>query len=141
MMSQRPRGFWPGQGSGLVIREAHFPGRAPIDAYGDGGFRFAEMSHRGSLMVLPSGIHGWDVVSPEQFGPEVFAPVFEQAKDIEILLIGCGPELVRLDEALRQRFRDAGIMADVMSTGAAVRTLNVLLAENRAVAAALIGVE
>lgn len=43
---------------GIEIREAHFPGRAPIDAYGNGGFRFAEMSHRGSILCLPSGIHG-----------------------------------------------------------------------------------
>lgn len=40
---------------GIEIREAHFPGRAPIDAYGNGGFRFAEMSHRGSILCLPSG--------------------------------------------------------------------------------------
>ena len=44
---------------GIVIREAHFPGRPPIDAYGNGGFRFAGMSHTGSLLILPSGIHGW----------------------------------------------------------------------------------
>lgn len=40
----------------MEIRDAHFPGRAPLDAYGDGGFRFAEMSHRGSLLCVPSGI-------------------------------------------------------------------------------------
>ena len=99
------------------------------------------MSHRGSLLVLPSGIHGWGVSSTADFSSETFAPVFEQADYIEILLVGCGPELVRLDKDLHQMFRAAGIMADVMSTGAAVRTLNVLLAENRAVAAALIAVE
>uniref|UniRef100_UPI0019535063 hypothetical protein n=1 Tax=Stenotrophomonas maltophilia TaxID=40324 RepID=UPI0019535063 len=44
---------------GIEIRDAHFPGRAPIDAYGNGGFRFADMSHRGSILCLPSGIHGW----------------------------------------------------------------------------------
>ena len=45
--------------TGTVIRDQHFPGRAPIDAYGNGGFRFAGMSHRGSILCLPSGIHGW----------------------------------------------------------------------------------
>ena len=35
-------------GKGIEIRDAHFPGRAPIDAYGNGGFRFADMSHRGT---------------------------------------------------------------------------------------------
>ncbi|MEL6374227.1 MAG: MTH938/NDUFAF3 family protein [Pseudomonadota bacterium] len=44
------------------------PERAPIDAYGDGGFRFAEMSHRGSLLCLPSGIYGWPVESVAALG-------------------------------------------------------------------------
>ncbi|WP_321337022.1 Mth938-like domain-containing protein [Breoghania sp.] len=140
-MARRPSGILPGKAQGLVIREAHFPGRAPIDAYGDGGFRFADMSHRGSLLVLPSGIHGWDANAPGDMTTQAFAPVFEQSREIEILLIGTGNELVRIDEALRQKFREHGIMADSMATGAAVRTLNVLLAENRAVAAALIAVE
>ncbi len=48
----------PGQ-TGIEIRAAHFPGRAPIDAYGNGGFRFAGMSHKGSLLCLPSGVYGW----------------------------------------------------------------------------------
>ena len=139
-MARRPSGILPGKAQGLVIREAHFPGRAPIDAYGDGGFRFADMSHRGSLLVLPSGIHGWDANAPGDMTTQAFAPVFEQSREIEILLIGTGNELVRIDEAMRQKFREHGIMADSMATGAAVRTLNVLLAENRAVAAALIAV-
>lgn len=50
---------------GIEIRDAHFPGRAPIDAYGNGGFRFADMSHRGSLLCLPSGIHGWELQEGE----------------------------------------------------------------------------
>ena len=44
----------------MTGQAAFYPGRAPIDAYGNGGFRFAEMSHRGSLLCLPSGIYGWD---------------------------------------------------------------------------------
>ena len=48
----------PRSSPGTVIRKAHFPGRAPIDAYGNGGFRFAGMSHRGSILCLPSGIYG-----------------------------------------------------------------------------------
>ena len=46
-----------------------------------------------------------------------------------------------LAAALRERCREAGIVAEPMSTGAAVRTFNVLLAEERAVAAALIAVD
>jgi uncharacterized protein len=128
-------------GEGIVLRKAHFPGRAPVDAYGNGGFRFADMSHRGSILCLPSGIHGWEPADPAVLRLEDFERVFQQADRIEILLVGAGRELKPLPPALRQALREAGISADPMSTGAAVRTYNVLLAEDRAVAAALVAVD
>ncbi len=124
---------------GIVLSVPHFPGRAPIDAYGNGGFRFADMSHRGSLLCLPSGIYGWNVADP--LDAAAFEPLFEEAADIDILLIGTGFDIVPIDDALWARLRAAAISADAMSTGAAVRTYNVLVAEERAVAAALIAVE
>ncbi|TIS74913.1 MAG: hypothetical protein E5W94_23220 [Mesorhizobium sp.] len=126
---------------GIVIREAHFPGRAPIDAYGNGGFRFADMSHRGSLLCLPSGIYGWEPADPLALTAADFAKLLNEADKVEILLVGAGKDLKPLPAALRTALEAAGIAADPMSTGAAVRTYNVLLAENRAVAAALIAVE
>ena len=126
---------------GLNIRQAHFPGRAPIDAYGNGGFRFADMSHRGSLLCLPSGIHGWQPADPAAIATQDLSQVLAEAEGIEILLVGTGSEIKRLSPALRAALREAGISADPMSTGAAVRTYNVLLAEDRAVAAALIAVD
>jgi len=129
------------QRTGIEIRDAHFPGRAPVDAYGNGGFRFAEMSHRGSILCLPSGIHGWPAVTVEEIGEESLARLFSEAADVEVLLVGTGPDLVRLADPLRWALRSAGIMADSMSTGAAVRTYNVLLSEDRAVAAALLAVD
>ena len=50
-------------GGGFLMEPARFPGRAPIEAYGNGGFRFADMSHRGSILALPSGIEAWPVAS------------------------------------------------------------------------------
>jgi uncharacterized protein len=126
---------------GIVIRRAHFPGRAPIDAYGNGGFRFADMSHRGSILCLPSGVYGWEPANPEKLSSDDFARVAAEAEGIQILLVGCGRDLRPLPAALRATFRDLRISADPMSTGAAVRTYNVLLAEDRAVAAALIAVD
>ena len=125
----------------MIFREAHFPGRAPLDAYGDGGFRFADMSHRGSLMCLPSGIHGWEPADPANLAVEDFERLLAEAGGIEILIVGMGRELRRIPQSLRDAFRAAGISADPMSTGSAVRTYNVLLAEDRAVAAALIAVD
>ncbi len=126
---------------GIEIRDAHFPGRAPIDAYGNGGFRFADMSHRGSILCLPSGIHGWEPKTPPIPTAADLALVLEQSAEIEILLVGTGTELRRLPEELREVLRKHRISSDPMSTGAAVRTYNVLLAENRAVAAALFAVD
>jgi uncharacterized protein len=126
---------------GTIIRQAHYPGRAPIDAYGNLGFRFAGMSHRGSLLCLPSGIYGWEPENPPAIVAHDLDRVFREAGDIEILLVGSGAELKPIDHGLRARLREAGISADPMSTGAAVRTFNVLLAEDRAVAAALIAVD
>jgi uncharacterized protein len=124
-----------------AIRAAHYPGRAPISAYGNGGFRFADMSHRGDLLCLPSGIYGWDAPQASALDEASLARVFAEADGIEILLLGTGPEIVPVPPALRVRLREVGIVPEPMSTGAAVRTFNVLLAEGRAVAAALIAVD
>jgi uncharacterized protein len=126
---------------GIEIRAAHFPGRAPIDAYGNGGFRFAEMSHRGSLLLLPSGIYGWDMTAEDSLTPDHFQRVLDEAADIEFLLVGTGTEMRPLPAALKTALRDRRIGADPMNTGAAVRTYNIMLSESRAVAAALIAVE
>ncbi|WP_420962273.1 Mth938-like domain-containing protein [Brucella sp. IR073] len=126
---------------GIEIRNAHFPGRAPIDAYGNGGFRFADMSHKGSILCLPSGIHGWEPKTPPILTVQDLGTIIEQADQIEILLVGTGTDLRPLPENVRAILREHRISADPMSTGAAVRTYNVLLAEDRAVAAALIAVD
>jgi uncharacterized protein len=125
---------------GIEIRQAHFPGRAPIDAYGNGGFRFADMSHRGSLLCLPSGIYGWDMVLGDALTPARFQKVLDEAAEIEVLLVGTGMELRPLPADLKAALRARTISSDPMSTGAAVRTFNIMLAESRAVAAALIAV-
>jgi uncharacterized protein len=123
------------------IYDGFIPGRHQIDAYGNGGFRFADMSHRGSILALPSGVRAWDVTSPAGFNAEAFAAVFAEGGEIEILLVGTGRDVAGFPATLRQRFREAGIGLDVMQTGAAARTYNVLVAENRKVGAALIAVD
>jgi uncharacterized protein len=126
---------------GIIIREQHFPGRAPIDAYGNGGFRFADMSHRGSILCLPSGIYGWDVADGADIDEASLTRVLAEAAEIEVLLVGTGVNLMPLKRPLREALKEARVSADPMSTGAAVRTFNILLGESRAVAAALIAVE
>ncbi|MGO4704254.1 Mth938-like domain-containing protein [Microvirga sp. 2MCAF38] len=116
------------------------PGRYQIDAYGNGGFRFADMSHRGSILILPSGIKAWPVTSIAEVTEVTLAPVFAEADGLELLLLGTGLEVAAIPESLRWRFRENRIGLDVMQTGAAARTYNILLGENRKVGAALIAV-
>lgn len=121
--------------------EGHYPYQAPIDAYGSGGFRFAGMSHRGSLLCLPTGMHAWSVTEPAGLTRESLAPVFAAAADIGVLLIGLGTDIAAIDPALREALRAERIIVEAIATGGAVRTYNILLGEQRAVAAALIAVE
>lgn len=116
------------------------PGRFPIDAYGNGGFRFADMSHRGSILVLPTGIRAWDVTDPRRIDRTALRPVQAEAGAIELLLVGTGADIVPLAPDLRVWLKDMGVGLDVMQTGAAARTYNILAGENRKVAAALIAV-
>jgi uncharacterized protein len=124
----------------IEIRNAHFPGRAPVDSYGNGGFRFADMSHRGSLLMLPSGIYGWDMEEGDPLTVANFQRVFSEAAEIEVLLVGTGKDIRPLPAELKAQLRQHGVSSDPMSTGAAVRTYNIMLAESRAVAAAFIAV-
>jgi uncharacterized protein len=117
------------------------PGTAPIEAYGRGGFRFAGMSHRGSLLCLPSGIAAWPVTQPAEITEATLAPLFAEAEAVDLFLIGGGTDLWVPPEHLRWRFRDHRIVVEPMSTGAAVRTYNIVLGEGRRVAAGLIAVE
>jgi uncharacterized protein len=118
---------------------AFYPGLAPIDAYGNGGFRFAQMSHTGSLLILPSGIRGWK--HGATLTAADFRQVFEEQPSIEFLLLGTGDDMQRPPREVREAFASRRIGLEPMSTGAAVRTYNVLLAEKRRVGAALIAVE
>jgi len=118
-----------------------FPARAPIHAYGNGGFRFAEMSHRGSVLMLPSGIYGWRPTDMTSATPAAFEPVFAERDDIAFLLFGTGLEFLAPDDTLRAAFAERDLPLEPMDTGAAARTYNVLLAEGRNVAAALIAVD
>ena len=123
----------PGQG--------FYPHQAAIDGYGNGGFRFAGMSHRGSLLCLPTGMHKWDAAVSADINLHNLQPAFDAADQIDVLLIGLGKDVAGLDRSIRDRLREHNIIVEAVATGGAVRTYNILLAEDRAVGAALIAVE
>ncbi len=115
-------------------------GHQLIESYGDGRFRIGGTVYEGSVLVLPERSLAWPVAAIEEISLDSLAPVTEAAAAIEILLIGCGPRLARVPEDLRAALRDAGVAVEPMDTGAACRTYNLLIAEDRPVAAALIAV-
>jgi uncharacterized protein len=126
--------------SGTAPAVPHFPRPAPIDAYGPGGFRFADMSHRGSLLCLPDGIWAWSVAQAGEIDEASLARVFENARMIDTLIVGTGRDVWRPDPALREALHAVQIVLDPMQTGSAITTYNIMLGEGRRVAAALIAV-
>jgi len=118
----------------------HLPRSAPIDAYGKGGFAFAGMSHRGSLLCLPDAVWAWDVTRPEQIDRYSLDRVFAGANGIDTLIIGTGAGVWLPPRELRESLRALRVTIDAMQTGPAIRTYNIMIGEKRRVAAALIAV-
>src|SRR4051812_45221876 len=116
----------------------HFPRPTAIDGYGKGGFTFAGMSHRGSLLCLPKGEWAWPVAQPDEITEAVLASVFAEASDIGLFLIGSGRSSWMVPDALRHRFQQLKLPFEVARTGTAISTYNILLGEGRRVAAGLI---
>jgi len=118
----------------------HLPRSAPIDAYGNGGFAFADMSHRGSLLCLPDAIWAWSVAKPTEIDEYTLSRVFAAANGIDSLIIGTGTDVWIVPNRLREALRAVHIGLDSMQTGPAIRTYNIMIGERRRVAAALIAV-
>jgi uncharacterized protein len=118
----------------------HLPRSAPIDAYGKGGFAFADMSHRGSLLCLPDAIWAWEVTQPEQIDRYSLQRVFDAANSIDTLIVGTGAGPWVPPPDLRAALRAVHVTLDTMQTGPAIRTYNIMMGERRRVAAALIAV-
>ena len=114
-------------------------GRQYIEGYGGGRFRISGVVHDGAVLVLRDRTVVWPVADLASVTADSLAPVIE-AGDVNVLLLGCGRRMAPVPTALRERMRAAGIVIEPMDTGGACRTYNVLLAEDRQVAAALLPV-
>ncbi|MCE2510929.1 MAG: Mth938-like domain-containing protein [Alphaproteobacteria bacterium] len=112
-----------------------------IQAYGDRHFRVSGEVHEGSLLIFPRRVLAWPASRPEDITCELLMPVVEAEETIEVLLLGTGKTACLLPKAVRESLRARGIGVEVMDTGAACRTYNVLATEERLVAAALIAVD
>lgn len=110
--------------------------RQVIDSYGASGFRVSGIAYDGAVLVLPQATQSWPVATFADVSLDSLAPVVDAG--IQILLLGCGSRMMLVPPALRQELRARGVVVDAMDTGAACRTYNVLLAEDRRIAAALL---
>ena len=112
-------------------------GRQIIESYGPRGFRVTGVAYAHSILVFPDATLEWEIAEIDAVTSQSLQPVIERG-GTEILLLGCGARMERVPAALRQALKLAGVSLELMDTGAACRTYNVLLAENRRVAAALL---
>jgi uncharacterized protein len=110
------------------------PGRQVIERYAANGFRVSGAVYQSAVLVFPDLTLVW---ADAALTAESLAPVVEHG-GVEILLLGMGRRMAPVAAALRSAFKANGVAIEAMDTGAACRTYNLLLAEERRVAAALL---
>jgi len=108
-----------------------------VDSYGPGRFRIASVVWSSCVIVTPEQTVEWPISNISDVDADSLRAIFTADPGIEVLLIGTGKKMERIPNELRERIRSQGVGVDSMDTGAACRTYNVLLAEGRRVAAAL----
>jgi len=112
-------------------------GQNHIQSVSDLEIRIAGETHTRALVVTAESlIEGWPVDKPEDIKPEHLEPIL--ALRPEVVLIGTGRQQVFLEPELLMTFYRCGIGVEMMTTQAACRTFNVLISDNRKVAAALL---
>lgn len=116
-------------------------GQQIIQSYSNGGFRVSGTVFKSPVIVALETTVPWDVSEKfEDLTMESFAPLLAQARDIDVVLLGCGKDMAFLPLAIRQELKARGLPVESMDTGAACRTFNVLMTEGRRVVAALLPV-
>lgn len=117
----------------MQLRELRYTNGMPVEGYGPGFFRLGGMIHHGPILVSPQSAMPWG-------GLDDLAPLMALADQIDVMLIGTGADIAPIPAGLRAALDSVGLWADPMSTAAACRTYNVLLAEARRVALAVLPV-
>ena len=116
-------------------------GRQVIESYGGGGFKITGERYPHSVLVLPDQTLSWDVAVWDAASVTSLSAVHADPAKPRTLLIGTGAKQQFPSRAFREELRACGLVIETMDTGAACRTYNVLMAEGRDVAAALIAIE
>jgi uncharacterized protein len=109
-----------------------------IRTYGPGHFLIGERDWHGSVLVTPTATTAWHVTRAEDLSLASLDALKQAPAPTELLVLGCGARAAFIPPALRAELKTAGLALEVVDTGSACRIYNVLLAEGRRVAAALI---
>lgn len=117
----------------MRLNEVEFTGGMPVDGYGPGFFRVGGQRHDGAILILPDGVDRWG-------GFEDVERLMAATSALDVLFVGTGAEMARVPATFRALMEDAGVGVETMASPAACRTYNVLLAEGRRIAAALLPV-
>ena len=118
-----------------LVQPGHqIAGHQIIERYGPSGFRVSGTVYLGPVLVFPDRTFLWAEATMTESG---LAPVVEHG-GVELLLVGLGRRMAPVAAALRAALKAKGVAVEAMDTGAACRTYNLLIAEDRRVAAALL---
>ncbi len=109
-----------------------------IRTYGPGRFLISDREWRQPVLVTPTVTTAWNVTRAEELTLESLEALKAAPAPTELLVLGCGTRAIFVPPDLRAAFKAAGLALEVVDTGSACRIYNVLLAESRRVAAALI---
>ncbi len=112
-----------------------------IQSYGGGGFTVAGVRHRGSILVMPNRTLAWALRAGDDLSIEALGSVIAEISETDLLLVGTGGTGLLISAPVRAALKGARVAVESMATPAACRTFNVLLAEERRVAAALMAFE
>ncbi|MCY1125891.1 Mth938-like domain-containing protein [Frigidibacter sp. RF13] len=116
----------------MALDEIGFSGPAlPVEGYGPGFFRVGGRVMRGPVLLTPEGSAIWAGDA---------AALVALAGQVDVLLYGTGAAMAYTDPALQAAVEGVGLALEPMTSPAAARTYNMLLAEGRRVAAALLPV-
>ena len=112
-----------------------------IQSYSDTGFKVSDNIYNTPILVFPESTEKWILYKENEFSKKSFNTLLELRSKPEILLLGCGRGAKLVPEEIRDLMRNQGIVVEPMGTGAACRTFNVLVLEERNVAAALLPIK
>lgn len=112
--------------------------RQVIDSYGPGRFQVSGLGYDSALIVTPLETLVWPATAVEELTAELFDILLTLKEPPEILILGTGERTEFVPPSIRRMVKErVGLGFDIMDTGAACRTYNVLISEGRKVAVAL----